>query len=283
MRLQDALGAFLLQIEADGRSPHTRGQYRRHVHAFANFVGPERDLAGITVGDVARFLTAPEALAGRSTSTMNALRTSLRVFFKYLHEAALAPANPARLLRRARCAPPPPRGLSDEEVRRLTDALVLAQGPNARRDHLLIDVMLLAGLRLGSALALDREDIDLERREIRLRVAKGQAPERVIVGRELHDHLVAYLADRPAGALFTTAGGTRLGQRQAQRRIEQWLARSGAGKGASAHSMRHAFALRLYRRTRDLGLVQRALRHRSIGSTLVYARASDEDVRAVLG
>ena len=282
MRLQDALDAFLLQLAADGRSTHTIRQYQRHVRQFAAFVGADRDLATITVGDVARFLTAPPTTEGRAPATLNALRTSLRVCFKHLHEAAIAPTNPARMLRLARCSPPPPRGLSDEEVRRLTDALVLGEGPNARRDHMLIDVMLLAGLRLGSALALDREDVDLESRELHLRVTKGQAPERVPVGRELLDHLVAYLADRPAGPLFTTQAGVRLGQRQAQRRIEHWLARSGAGKGASAHSMRHAFALRLYRRTRDIGLVQRALRHRSIASTLAYAHASDEDVRAAL-
>ena len=34
MHVQAALQAFLQQLEADGRSPHTVGQYRRHVRAL---------------------------------------------------------------------------------------------------------------------------------------------------------------------------------------------------------------------------------------------------------
>ena len=265
MRLHDALEAFLLQIQADGRSPHTVAQYARHVRLFASFVG-DRDLSQITVGDLARFLTSPAALGGarpKRPTSVNALRTSLRVFFKHAHEASISPTNPARLLRRARCTPPPPRGLSDDEVQRLTDVLVLAQGPSARRDHALIEVMLRTGLRLGSALALDRSDIDLDRGEIVVRITKNQAPERVFISAALRDHLVGYLAERGEGPLFTNRDGDRVGTRHVQRRIEQWFSKAGVGHGASAHDLRHRFAMALYRRTRDLPLVQAALKHRS--------------------
>src|SRR5206468_7259031 len=35
MMILEALERFLVQLEADGRSPHTVGQYRRHVVRFA--------------------------------------------------------------------------------------------------------------------------------------------------------------------------------------------------------------------------------------------------------
>jgi site-specific recombinase XerD len=47
----------------------------------------------------------------------------------------------------------------------------------------------------------------------------------------------------------------------------------------SSHSLRHTFATRLYRRTGDLYLVQRALGHRQVTTTEVYARVSDESLR----
>ena len=281
MRLLEALDAYLLQLAADGRSPHTIAQYNRHVRAFAMWLGPDRQLDAITTNDVARFMTAPATLEGRSTATTNSLRTSLRAFFSFGHAAGFVPHNPARLLRLAIRSPGPPRGLSDDEVTRLMDGLTLSQGACARRDHLLVAIMLRAGLRLGSALALDRGDIDVDRREIRVRVAKRDQVEAVMFGRELADHLVGYLAGRPDGPLFATADGARLGQRQAQRRIEGWLRRAGIDHG-SAHSMRHSFALRLYARCGDVLLVQRALRHRSVVSTMAYARASDQDVRNAL-
>jgi integrase/recombinase XerC len=281
MRLDFALESYLLQLAADGRSPHTRNQYNRHVRAFAMWLGPEHDLAAITTADVARFMVSPEALGNRSTATLNSLRTSLRAFFSFTHAAGLVAHNPARLLRLALRSPAPPRGLSDDEVDRLMTTLTLAQGACARRDHLLICVMLRAGLRLGSALALDEADVDLERRELRVRVAKRDAVEVVMFGGELADQFVGYLAERGDGPLFARGDGTRLGQRQAQRRIEIWLRRAGVNHG-SAHSMRHVFALRLYQRTGDVLLVKEALRHRSIMSTLVYARPREVDLRRAI-
>ena len=37
MQITEALEKFLLQLEADGRSPHTVGQYRRHVRTLARW------------------------------------------------------------------------------------------------------------------------------------------------------------------------------------------------------------------------------------------------------
>jgi integrase/recombinase XerC len=280
MRLNEAIASYTLQLRADGRSEHTVRQYQRHLAAFAGWLG-ERDLDAITTTDVAHFMVTTETTQGRSTATLNAVRSSLRTFFAHAHAAGYSRSNPARLLRLAIRAPAPPRGLSEDEVARLMDALTLAQGPVARRDHLLVDVMLRAGLRLGSALALDKADVDLERRELVVRIAKRDQPERVVVCQALLDHLVGYLAERGDGPLFTGPGGGRIGRRQAQRRVERWMRQARIANG-SAHSLRHSFALRLYSRTHDLLVVQRALRHRSIASTMTYARANDADLRRAI-
>ena len=39
MKILDALERFVIQLEADGRSPHTVRQYQRHVRALAAWVG----------------------------------------------------------------------------------------------------------------------------------------------------------------------------------------------------------------------------------------------------
>jgi integrase/recombinase XerC len=73
-----------------------------------------------------------------------------------------------------------------------------------------------------------------------------------------------------------------LSPRHVQRRFEEWLAKAGVRARYSPHSLRHSFALGLYERTGDVLLVQAALGHRAISSTLVYARASAERVRAAV-
>ena len=81
MRLADAIDQFTLQLEADGRSPLTIANYRRHVALLARWLGPNDDLDAITPQVLARFLVADTTRTGRRASTMNSIRTSLRVVF----------------------------------------------------------------------------------------------------------------------------------------------------------------------------------------------------------
>src|SRR5262249_26292060 len=213
----------------------------------------------------------------------NALRTSLRTFFRYAHEAGYTRSNPARLVRRALCGIPPPRALSDDEAGRLLLALAAGVGPGAKRDHALFALMLGSGIRLGSALALEVGDVDLERGELTLRRTKGDVPTTVPLARAVRDHLRCYIDGRRAGPLFPGRDGRAMSARHVQRRLDQWCKRAGIERHIKPHDLRHSFAIRLYRRTRDLLLVQAALRHRSIASTTVYARVDCDAVRAAVG
>jgi integrase len=129
----------------------------------------------------------------------------------------------------------------------------------------------------ASALALEAGDIDLERGELQLRTTKGNVRTSVPLSRAICDHLRGYLAGRANGLLFPVSS------RHAQRRLEQWCRRAGIEHRVRPHDLRHSFAIRIYRKTRDLLLVQAALRHRSIASTTVYARTDDAAVRAAVG
>jgi len=288
MRLEDALSRYLTQLRADGRSDHTAGQYRRHIALLATWLGGRKAVEEIDHEDLALFLaspvarTRPDGRTKKATST-NALRTSLRTFFRYCHEAGYTRSNPARLIRRALCGTPPPRSLSEAEQGRLLVTLAQAKGPEAARDHMLFALMLGTGIRLGSALALEVGDVDLDRNELRLRTTKGDVPTVVFMGRAVRDHLRSYVDGREPGWLFPGRHGRALCARHAQRRLAMWCRKAGVERRISPHDLRHSFALRLYRRTRDLLLVQQALRHRSIVSTTVYARSDDEAVRAAVG
>jgi integrase/recombinase XerC len=291
MRIEDALGRFLTQLEADGRSRHTIGQYRRHIRLLARWARDVRpcgdEIEKLGHEDVAAFLAAPVAtgrLQGgkKLASSANCLRSSLKGFLSYLHRAGFIAHDPGRLIRRALCAPPPPKALSDDEQRKLLDVLAAATGPEAERDHALFHLMLASGIRLSSALALDREDIDLERGEVALRTAKGDRRERVFLSEAIGAHLGRYLAGRTTGAVFTGRDGRRVTSRHAQRRFGEWVRVAGITKKLSPHSLRHTFATKLYSSTSDILLVKEALRHRSIASTLVYAQANAERLRRII-
>ena len=59
----------------------------------------------------------------------------------------------------------------------------------------------------------------------------------------------------------------------------RWVKQAGITRPFSIHSLRHKFATRLYRKTGDLYLVRRALRHRQIATTEIYVRVVDDALR----
>jgi site-specific recombinase XerD len=98
MDLETALSKYIVQLQADGRSPHTIGQYCRHVGLLGTWLRSHGNAAAVEQIDhetLAAFLASPAARerpdgeTKQATST-NALRTSLRTFFRYCHEAGTA-------------------------------------------------------------------------------------------------------------------------------------------------------------------------------------------------
>ncbi len=290
MHLDQALDRYLTQLRANGRSEHTVLQAQRHVRLLGRWLASEKRSAVIGKIDdeaLAQFLASDVARrtatgTRKSPGTMNALRSSVRTFFGHAARADWVSRDPSRFIKRAICSPPPPRALTSKEEERLRAALESAEGAEAERDRVLVELMLGTGIRLSSALGLDLDDVDLDEGLLLLRHMKGGRVDRVFLSPGIRSILSTFLDHRASGPVFTNRQGERISARHAQRRIRAWREAAGVSRAVTAHTMRHTFGQRLYDRTRDLLLVQAALRHRSISSTLTYARASEDVLRSVI-
>ena len=280
MQLQEALRRYVVQLQADGRSQHTIKQYQRHVYLLDRWLDENRRSRGIAAIDhetLAEFLVSdmatkrPDGQPKRATS-MNCLRSSLRTFFAYLHAAGYTTRNAGRLIRLARCGPPPPRALSVEDQRKLMATLAHADDPIGQRDHALFALMLATGIRVGSAVAIDVEDVDLDAGRILLRSRKGDRPVLVALPNAVQGQLRELVGKRRSGPVFTAAGHA-IGVRTAQRRFSIWARRAGVRGNASLHSLRHSRGVEVYESTQDLRAVMTALGHRSIASSLTYVQS----------
>jgi len=289
MKIEDALAMFITQLEANGRSFHTVKQYVRHIRLFSHWAHEDRlyeDVSLISHEDIARFLISRMAKLRpdgdmKKAATMNALRSSIKGFFQYLHQAGYINQDPTILIKRATCGTPPPRILSSDDKTRLMNALSSKIGFHTERDAALFQLMLDTGIRLSSALALNIEDINLDQGEIRIWM-KGDQYGHVYLNSELQSQLKSFIAEKTTGPLFTCLNSKRLSQRHVQRRFSMWLKKAEITRSASCHSLRHTFATRLYQRTGDVFLVQSALHHRSITSTLIYAQKDESRLKAAL-
>lgn len=286
MQTTQALQRYLTQLRADGRSAHTVAQYQRHIRLLDDWLEHERgsvDLDQIDHEVLAEFLVSPAARNRRGggekrATSMNALRSSLRTYFAYLHGAGYIRANPARLIRRARTASASPRALTEAEQERLLDVLRREDGG---RDFALVALMLELGLRISSALRLSLDDIDFVAGEVVLRT-KGDRPSRMPLPRSIATQLQRYVATAKSGPLFAGANGQPVTARHVNRRLRFWAERAGIDP-ISSHALRHSFAMRIYRKTGDLHLTQVALLHASPASTTAYVQTDLRRLRGVLG
>lgn len=301
MKIANALDRFTRQLAANGRSGHTQAAYRRDVEALVRWLAPgtrhkgtggNPDLSAVTPDILARFLISDAALctpAGqpRCPMSVNRTKSALRSFFAFCVESGWIRENPARLIRSSPATPKEPTTLTEEEVAAIRAVLAQKSGPIAERDRLVFEILLRTGIRLGSLVGLNVGDVDLKQGTLQIK-SKGGRRERVFLNPALVRLIGQYLRNNapeanggPNSPLFRSIHGKRLGGRQVQLNFARWCREAGI-PGASVHSLRHTFATRLYHKTGDLYLVQRALGHRQITTTEVYARVSDERLRGAL-
>ena len=291
MKLDEAIAGFKTRLRADNRSPHTIKSYLRDVRLFAGWTGGDTVVLDITSQHLIDF-AASDTLrlqadgAARMPSTMNKIKASLRAFFLHLADIGAVDGNPALVLKLKAPRTRPPLILTAEEQAQFLAALEADESTVAKRDRLFFELLLATGLRLGSAVALDIDDVNLTERRILVGV-KGDNVLSIFIKNGLipllTDH-IARLANQgvTTGPLFVSNRGQRISTREVQYRFKTWLDRAGISKNASVHSTRHTFATRLYRHTKDLRLVQRALGHRYLSTTQVYLHVADSELEAAI-
>jgi integrase/recombinase XerC len=182
----------------------------------------------------------------------------------------------------------PPAFLTDAEVTRLRKVWQGHAGETMQRDRMLIEVFLGTGIRLQELISLDIDDVRLDTKHLHVRSAKGGVPQVKFLHTRLRGQLRSYLKWRlrqgteTCPALFLSQRGTRISPRQVAYRLAHWLGEAGVDRPLTPHSLRHTFATRLYARTQDLLVVQRALGHRQLATTAIYTHVVDDVLEEAL-
>ncbi len=288
MKVSTAIRRFDCQLRADGKSPHTRAVYLRDLHLFAKWLRRDVNISTVTPAKLACFLTSrifTHTASGKpkATISINRSKSALRSFFRFLTDAGCLNSNPARLIRSAPASQRPPRVLTQKETRALLATIKKHKTPIARRDHLMFALLLGTGIRLSSLVNLNVGDVDLASGTIRVN-GKGNVERLVFLNRGLQRLLKSYLAPREdtTDPLFLSLRARRIGARQVELRLGYWLELTGITRRCSVHTLRHTFATRLYEKTKNLRLVQRALGHRRVTTTEIYTQIADSDLKCAL-
>ena len=157
---------------------------------------------------------------------------------------------------------PPPYVFSDEEIRRLFEAIdtqLLSEGSNrALVDPVLFRVLYATGLRISEALHLQLRDFDPARGTVEVRDTKNRENRIVPITRRLAATIEAYIAaahpaPEPVHCLFHTGDPCKPADKSTiYNRLRRYLADADiphfAPGGPHIHSLRHGFAVQNLRR-----------------------------------
>jgi site-specific recombinase XerD len=177
-----------------------------------------------------------------------------------------------------RGARPLPRVLNETEVRQLLEAA------SDLKEQTILMTLYSTGLRLKELLNLQVKDIDSNKMQIRVRQGKGAKDRNVLLSPTLLDVLRRYFRRyRPVSYLFYSWSPEQpLSDQTVQRMVRHLSRKAGLRAGVTTHTLRHSFATHLLEHGTELPYIQELLGHKSIKTTMLYARVSPPALRKVI-
>jgi integrase/recombinase XerD len=64
--------------------------------------------------------------------------------------------------------------------------------------------------------------------------------------------------------------------------VKRRAIKAGITKDVHPHMLRHTYATELYRQTKDIRLVQKALGHENLATTMIYTHIVDDDMETAM-
>lgn len=270
----NAINDYCQHLRAAGHSPQTVKSRRIQLTNMARSLGPDPvtlDPDRLT-NWFAEQVWAPE--------TRKCYRSAARGFFAWGGKHGRASAHVADGLDPVSVPPPMPRPVTD---RAWQEAMVSA----TPREALMLRLAAECGLRRAEVANVHTKDVIEEINGAQLVVrGKGGKTRIIPIGDSLaeqirrgapgHSPELRAFGGR-SGFLFPGNRNGHLSPESVGRIVERLLP-----PGYTMHKLRHRFATRAYRGSRNLRAVQQLLGHSSIATTQIYTAVDDDEMRAAM-
>ena len=295
MPYEQAVTQFLEYLELEqNRSSKTIENYSHYLTRLSDFAGDIK-LADIDVELVRKWRLWLNRLGTNSSDelskiTQNYHLIALRSFLRFCAKRGYTALAPDKI-ELARTTRPQVTFLNPEEVENLFSQPDISK-LNGLRDRAILELLFSSGLRISELVGLDRDHINLKRREFMVR-GKGQKDRPIFISQEAANWISRYLDKRQDNvkALFIRYGGSkkvdltgnyhRLTARSIQRMVARYARLAGITKHVSPHTLRHSFATDLLMNGADLRSVQAMLGHSNIATTQIYTHVTDPHLKEV--
>ena len=303
MDISELINDFLEHLEIEsGRSKKTIDNYRLYLERFLMIVQEILNKDEVKPSDIDGEVLRKYRLKLNRLGSENGaddLKTitqayhliALRGFMKYLAKRGIRSLDPS-LIELPHVVRKQVTFLHFDEVEEMLDQIDLST-ESGLRDRAIIELLYSGGLRVSELVGLNRDSINLERREFVVR-GKGSKDRPIFISQACADRVRDYLDAREDSlpALFlnnsrhtqsvdTSGNYRRMTARSVERIVEKYARLAGITKHVSPHTLRHSFATHMLECGADLRSIQELLGHENMSTTSIYTHVSDEKIKEI--
>lgn len=303
MYVSELIGDYIESLEVEkGRSIKTAENYERYLYRFLDLAGElsgkDNDLKPSDIDQelLRKFRLRLNRITDEHGEGLEAITQAyhliaLRGFLKYLAQRNIKSLDPA-LVELPHITRKQVTFLHYDEVERLLNEIDLST-ETGLRDRAIIELLFSGGLRVSEIVKLNRDSINLERREFMIR-GKGNKDRPIFISEAAADRINEYLSSRADSLvpLFlnnsknqstpsVSGDFRRLTARSIERIVQKYAKLAGITKHVSPHTLRHSFATDLLMNGADLRSVQAMLGHSDISTTQIYTHVTDPHLKEV--
>lgn len=266
----EAVTVLEQMLMLEGAAYSTRKTYASVLRKLT--IWHDGDVAMATREDLLSFLTHCAEEKRYSRATMNQLVNALRAYY----ERVLGrPKDELRL-------PRPRKQRSLPNVCTEADALRMIRETLNVKHKTILAMIYGLGLRKGEVQKLLVKHVDISRRVVLVRQAKGNKDRALPLQDSLYGLLTTYLETyRPGHWLFEGQSGDQYSGTSIQAIFTRAKERSKLPDQLTVHGLRHSYATHLVERGTPLHVVKDLLGHESIQTTQIYLHTSSERFQQV--
>ena len=265
---RNLLNRFYIYLLGKRYSKSTVKTYSYFIADFIAFHN-NKPLQSLTIKDVDAFIEAVFLKRGYSVSSQRQFISAVKLFIVFYPETGIS--NLA--LKRPKKSKILPTVLSQEEMIRII------QCTKNLKHRAILAMIYSAGLRISELLNLKLADIQIQRKQLLVRQAKGRKDRYVTLAESfmplLHNYMVTYnpevyFVEGPKGKPYSASS------------VRKFLVRSckvaKVNRTVTPHTLRHSYATHLLESGVDLRYIQELLGHSKPETTMIYTHVARKDL-----
>lgn len=271
-----------------GYSENTILNYKNDIEEFNDFLKQENITNYSDVNySIVRFYLMNLYDKKFSRSSVSRKLSSLRSFFKYLHNENIVKINPFSLISSPKKEKKLPKFLYNSDIEKIFE-VVNVKTDLGQRDSVILELLYDTGIRVSELVNIKINDINFSEKSIRI-LGKGNKERIVLFGLYALDAINLYinngrkkiLKGKENDYLIINAKGNKITSRGIRLILDNIIKKACLNTRISPHTLRHTFATHLLENGADLLTVKELLGHSSLSSTSIYTHVTNERLRNV--